>query len=200
MFSVEVILFLFVFIFVLVVFIFLIFVFIILFIAAAIGFARFFAIGILINEGIGAILVDGVFHRTSFALEIVLKGVGVFLVIADEVGDFRTSKWFTWWADGIIPRLWINPIASNIYSPPQPAIDVGKFFRGVIAVAIVFHSSIEFIEVCGFLSFGIGVAINGKTIECIGDGFALARQFFEMNGCNVIMIVIAFATMPAEVI
>ena len=175
MFSVEVILFLFVFVFIFVVFIFLIFVFIILFIAAAIGFARFFAIGILVNEGIGSILIDGVFHRISFALEIVLKGVGVFLVIADEVGDFRTSKWFTWWADGIISRLGINPVTSDIYNPSQPAIDVGELFRGVIAIAIVFHSSIKFIEVCGFLAFGIGVAINGKTIECIGDGFALAR-------------------------
>ena len=71
---------------------------------------------------------------------------------------------------------------------------------GVVTITSLFHTAIEFIEVPWFFTICIRVTIKGITIQRITDRVSLADNFFQMNGANVIVVIVPSAAVATEFI
>src|ERR1043165_3269939 len=139
--------------------------------------------------------VDLVVDLARLAFYFVFQGEILFLVVHGEADDLGTFQRSALRPDGACARLGIDLIAAHLDDTAHTAIDVGIFLAGVIAVIVlVVESAIELIK------FLVGQSKERKAVKGIRDRFAFAGDFLQMKGRNVIVVIIPFAAMAAELV
>ncbi len=93
-----------------------------------------------------------------------------------------------------------NLVAPQRYYSVQTAIDVWKRLGGVIVVVAVVGVTIEPIQVFWHRSIRFDQSEHGIPVQGKGDRIADSYFFFQMNGRDVVMVIITAAAMTAPLV
>jgi hypothetical protein len=115
-----------------------------------------------------------------------LKRFGRCLFKPDDFSPSHRRQSRSW---ALCPRLRVDLSVALDHLAIKPAIDIRILLcRMVVVLALWIFVSIEPIERL-FILFVL-VSEDGVSIECIGNRLSLADERFEMDRCDVVMVVI----------
>jgi hypothetical protein len=140
--------------------------------------------------------MDGMLLAPHFHVETV-----AFVLFCLESDDLRPSPWWQRFTHPSGPRLRSDLAIDLQHLAMESTIEIGIVLGGVIVIPQLYRCvSIEFVKPHHLRSIWFREPIDGIAVQREGNRFPLPDDLLQVNGSDMVVVVISAPAVPTELI